>query len=200
MAMTASESPATVGEGGFWGGHSPGNAHGGGPGRAGQTPGRVDGVYDHEGLREAHLLGAELRYRGMRRCRGDGQLWDRARYLRAAGISVVEVERPKRRHLRRNGKSDPIVMRRLRLGRSWPTIQLESPKAATASLRERWVRHRLNRGDRDRSTGGRARTDTVLSHHRILSPARLPIPPLRHAVRRGDYSMGPRADGPFCLA
>ena len=31
-----------------------------------------------------------------------------ARYLRAAGISVVEVERPKRRHLRRNGKSDPI--------------------------------------------------------------------------------------------
>ena len=29
------------------------------------------------------------------------------------------------------------------------------------------------------STGGRARTDTVLSHHRILSPARLPIPPLR---------------------
>jgi transposase len=31
-----------------------------------------------------------------------------ARHLRATGISVVEVERPKRRHLRRNGKSDPI--------------------------------------------------------------------------------------------
>jgi transposase len=31
-----------------------------------------------------------------------------ARYLRASGISVMEVERPKRRHLRRNGKSDPI--------------------------------------------------------------------------------------------
>jgi transposase len=30
------------------------------------------------------------------------------RHLRASGISVVEVERPKRRHLRRNGKSDPI--------------------------------------------------------------------------------------------
>jgi transposase len=30
------------------------------------------------------------------------------RHLRAAGISVMEVERPKRRHLRRNGKSDPI--------------------------------------------------------------------------------------------
>jgi transposase len=31
-----------------------------------------------------------------------------ARYLKAAGIAVVEVERPKRRHLRRRGKSDPI--------------------------------------------------------------------------------------------
>jgi transposase len=29
------------------------------------------------------------------------------RHLKAAGIAVVEVERPKRRHLRRNGKSDP---------------------------------------------------------------------------------------------
>ena len=31
-----------------------------------------------------------------------------ARYLRVAGVAVAEVERPKRRHLRRNGKSDPI--------------------------------------------------------------------------------------------
>jgi hypothetical protein len=31
-----------------------------------------------------------------------------ARHLRATGISVVEVERPKRRHLRGKGKSDPI--------------------------------------------------------------------------------------------
>ncbi len=31
-----------------------------------------------------------------------------ARYLKAAGVVVAEVERPKRRHLRRNGKSDPI--------------------------------------------------------------------------------------------
>jgi transposase len=31
-----------------------------------------------------------------------------ARYLKATGVSVVEVERPKRRHLRRKGKSDPI--------------------------------------------------------------------------------------------
>jgi transposase len=29
-----------------------------------------------------------------------------ARHLKAAGIAVMEVERPKRRHLRRNGKSD----------------------------------------------------------------------------------------------
>jgi transposase len=31
-----------------------------------------------------------------------------ARRLKAAGIAVVGVQRPKRRHLRRNGKSDPI--------------------------------------------------------------------------------------------
>jgi transposase len=31
-----------------------------------------------------------------------------ARYLTATGVAVAEVERPKRRHLRRNGKSDPI--------------------------------------------------------------------------------------------
>jgi transposase len=31
-----------------------------------------------------------------------------ARYLKAAGIAVMEVERPKRRHLSRRGKSDPI--------------------------------------------------------------------------------------------
>ena len=31
-----------------------------------------------------------------------------ARHLKAAGILVMEVERPKRRHLRRNGKSDPL--------------------------------------------------------------------------------------------
>ena len=30
------------------------------------------------------------------------------RYLKAKGIEVLEVERPKRRHLRRRGKSDPI--------------------------------------------------------------------------------------------
>jgi transposase len=30
-----------------------------------------------------------------------------ARYLKSRGISVMEVERPKRRHLKRNGKSDP---------------------------------------------------------------------------------------------
>ena len=31
-----------------------------------------------------------------------------ARYLTAAGVAVAEVERPKLRHRRRNGKSDPI--------------------------------------------------------------------------------------------
>ena len=31
-----------------------------------------------------------------------------ARHLKAAGIAVMEVERPKRRHLHRRGNSDPI--------------------------------------------------------------------------------------------
>jgi transposase len=31
-----------------------------------------------------------------------------ARHLKASGISVMEVERPKRRHLRRKGKSDSL--------------------------------------------------------------------------------------------
>ena len=31
-----------------------------------------------------------------------------ARHLRAKGVMVLEVERPKRRHLRRKGKSDPV--------------------------------------------------------------------------------------------
>jgi transposase len=46
----------------------------------------------------------------MRRDRRDQQSYGAGlvRHLKAAGISVMEVERPKRRHLRRNGKSDPI--------------------------------------------------------------------------------------------
>jgi transposase len=35
-----------------------------------------------------------------------------ARQLKVTGIPVVEVERPKRRHLRRHGKSDPIDIER----------------------------------------------------------------------------------------
>jgi transposase len=31
-----------------------------------------------------------------------------ARHLKTKGVEVLEVERPKRRHLRRGGKSDPI--------------------------------------------------------------------------------------------
>lgn len=36
------------------------------------------------------------------------------RYLQSEGIEVLEVERPKRRHLHRNGKSDPIGPHRRR--------------------------------------------------------------------------------------
>jgi transposase len=57
-----------------------------------------------------------------------------ARYLKAAEIPVMEVERPKRRHLRRKGKVRTPSMRRLLLGRSWPTTRLENPRA----LMVRW--------------------------------------------------------------
>ena len=58
-----------------------------------------------------------------------------ARYLKAAGISVMEVERPKRRHLRRNGKGRTPSMRRLLLGRCWPTIRPENPRAVMVRRR-----------------------------------------------------------------
>ena len=58
-----------------------------------------------------------------------------ARRLKAAGISVMEVERPKRPHLRRNGKGRTLSMRRLRLGWSWPTIRLESQRAVMVRCR-----------------------------------------------------------------
>jgi transposase len=58
-----------------------------------------------------------------------------ARYLKAAGISVMEVERPKRRHLRRNGKGRTPSMRRLLLGRCWPTTQPENPRAVMVRWR-----------------------------------------------------------------
>jgi Transposase len=43
-----------------------------------------------------------------------------SRHLKAAGIVVVEVQRPKRRHLRRNGKSDPIDAEAAAGGAGWP--------------------------------------------------------------------------------
>ncbi len=58
-----------------------------------------------------------------------------ARQLKAAGISVMEVERPKRRHLRRKGKGRTLSMRRLRLGWSWPTIRRESQRAVMVKWR-----------------------------------------------------------------
>jgi transposase len=58
-----------------------------------------------------------------------------ARYLKAAGISVMEVERPKRPHLRRNGKGRTPSMRRLLLGRCWPRTQPENPRAVMVRRR-----------------------------------------------------------------
>jgi transposase len=56
-----------------------------------------------------------------------------ARYLKAAGISVMEVERSKRRHLRRNGKGRTPSMRRPPPGRYVPARLPESPRAEMAA-------------------------------------------------------------------
>lgn len=58
-----------------------------------------------------------------------------ARHLKAADIAVMEVERPKRRHLRRRGKSDPIATRSGLPGRSWPGRPRACPGAGTAAWR-----------------------------------------------------------------
>jgi hypothetical protein len=53
-----------------------------------------------------------------------------ARYLTATGVAVVEVERPKRRHLRRNGKSDPIDAEAAARTGKRPARRQESPQSA----------------------------------------------------------------------
>jgi transposase len=58
-----------------------------------------------------------------------------ARYLRAAGIEVREVQRPKRRHRRRSGKSDLIDAEAAARAGKRPARQPESPRAATARWR-----------------------------------------------------------------
>ena len=54
-------------------------------------------------------MGEGVRAGKVRRSRGDQRLrrLKLARHLKAAGIAVMEVERPKRRHLPRRGNSDP---------------------------------------------------------------------------------------------
>src|SRR5215216_7561875 len=75
-----------------------------------EKPGRVECTNERKWLREASVLGGRLWPREVCRDRRHQQLRSLklARHLKAAGISVMEVERPKRRHLRRTGKSDPI--------------------------------------------------------------------------------------------
>ena len=74
--------------------------------------GRDQGAHHCQRLREAPPLGGRLRPHKVCWCGRDRQLrgLKLTRHLKEAGIPVVEVERPKRRHLRRHppGKSDPI--------------------------------------------------------------------------------------------
>jgi transposase len=53
-----------------------------------------------------------------------------ARHLRAAGLTVIEVDRPDRRTRRQQGKSDPST-RWPRPGRCWPAPPPRSPRPAT---------------------------------------------------------------------
>jgi transposase len=56
-----------------------------------------------------------------------------ARHLEAAGIAVVEVERPKRRHLKAAAASPIPSTRRRPPGRFWPARRRACPRAGTAS-------------------------------------------------------------------
>jgi hypothetical protein len=58
-----------------------------------------------------------------------------ARHLKASGISVMELERPERRHLRRKGKSPIPSTRRQRPGQCWLARLSESLRAATDEWR-----------------------------------------------------------------
>jgi transposase len=71
--------------------HAPRTARGGGSGSTGQAPGQGFGIVGRVGIEGTSSYGAGL-----------------VRYLHSAEIPVVEVERPKCRHLRRKGKSDSI--------------------------------------------------------------------------------------------
>ena len=52
-----------------------------------------------------------------------------ARYLRAMVVPVMEIERPKRRHLRRKGKGRTLSMPRSLLGRCSPARRRAYPRA-----------------------------------------------------------------------
>jgi hypothetical protein len=58
-----------------------------------------------------------------------------ARHLRARGIEVLEVERPKRRRSRRHVKSDPSEMPNVPHERCWPPKRRACPRAVTAVWR-----------------------------------------------------------------
>ncbi len=58
-----------------------------------------------------------------------------ARHLKIAAIPVTEVERPKRRHLHRNSKSDSRDAESAARAVCWPVRRPGSPRARTAAWR-----------------------------------------------------------------
>ena len=85
-----------------------------------EKPGRFDRADDQEGLREPPRLGGKFppHQVQVRRSGGNQQslrCLKLARYLRAmVVVPVMEIERPKRRHLRRKGKGRTLSMPRSR--------------------------------------------------------------------------------------
>src|SRR5215203_6261674 len=79
-------------------------------GPVGPSPGSVDCADDRDGLPKPPLLGGRLRARAVRRRGGDRQLWRWARPPLQDRWDTSDGSRKtqEKRHLRRNGKSDPL--------------------------------------------------------------------------------------------
>ena len=138
VTMIAQEAGHHRGRGDPGRGHAPRLPRGCGPGPSGQAAGRVERASDREGLRR--LLRWAERF-GPVRCAGvegtSSYGAGLARHLRARGIEVLEVERPKhrRRSSRATSRSPTPPTPKPPHGRFWPAKRRACPRAATVRWR-----------------------------------------------------------------
>ena len=165
----------------FGGGHPSRCERGRGPGSVGQRSLGVSKVptttRGHEGLlRWAEGFGP-LGCAGIEGTSSYGA--GLARHLKDAGISVMEVERPKRRHLGRNGKSDPIdaeaAARAVLSGEA-----LGEPKSADGKVEM----IRVLRSARHSAVKARSQAANQLQSFVVTAPGRT-APPLARALDQG---------------